>query len=150
MQHRNATYDDAQLIFDWSNDPETRRNSYHSEPIAWEHHLHWFQQRLNSNDDLLIFEDHGNAVGWVRFSITSTHAVIGVVVAPEERGKGYGAQIITLGVAVFCEKYPEIPIHAFIKKENTGSLKSFEKANFKWIKDVDVHGHSSVEMRYSK
>lgn len=146
---RQATMNDARLIFDWSNDPETRKNSFHSELIEWDGHLAWFEQRLENEDIILIFEIDGTPIGMVRFSISDAEGVIGVMVAPEHRGKGYGPQLIALGSAVFLKKHPATPIRAFIKKANSGSIKSFEKANFIFVKNLEVHGHQSVEMKYS-
>lgn len=146
---RQATLNDARLIFDWSNDTETRKNSFNSDPIEWNRHLAWLEQRLENADTILIFETGSAPIGMVRFSISEANATIGVMVAPEQRGKNYGSQIIALASEIFLEKYPTTDIHAFIKKENIGSIKSFEKANFKFVKNLEVHGHSSVEMKYS-
>jgi RimJ/RimL family protein N-acetyltransferase len=147
---RQATIEDAKLVFDWSNDPETRKNSFNSEPIEWDGHLSWFEQRLKQEDMILIFEAESIPIGMVRFSFSENNAVIGVIVDPANRGKNYGAQIIALGSSIFSKKHPVTSICAFIKKENIGSIKSFEKANFKFVKNLDVQGHSSVEMKYSK
>lgn len=147
---RQATLDDAKLIFDWSNDPETRTNSFSSEPIEWNGHLAWFEQRIKNQDTILIFEVDSEPIGMVRFSLSENSAVIGVIVSPQHRGKSYGSQIIQLGSTVFSKKHPATKIHAFIKRENIGSIKSFEKANFNFVKVLDVQGHSSVEMSYLK
>ena len=109
----------------------------------------WFEQRLADIDMILIFEIESTPIGMVRFSVSDTHATIGVIVAPGHRGKNYGAQIIALASVVFSKKHPATDIHAFIKKENIGSIKSFEKANFRFVKQLSVLGHSSVEMKYS-
>ncbi len=143
---RQATIEDAKLVFDWSNDPETRKNSFNSEPIEWSGHLSWFEQRLKQEDTILIFEADSIPIGMVRFSFSGDKAIIGVIVAPVHRGKNYGSQIIALGSRVFSEKHPVTRISAFIKKENIGSIKSFEKANFKFVKTLDIQGHSSLEM----
>jgi|SRR6218665_3149354 len=147
---RQANINDAQLIFDWSNDQETRKNSFNSEPIEWNSHVLWFEQRLKNNDLILIFEIDTQPIGMVRFSISNSNATIGVMVASEHRGKSYGSQMITLGSVIFSKKHPATSIHAFIKKDNTGSIKSFEKANFSFVKNLDVQGHPSIEMIYSK
>ena len=147
---RQATIDDARLIFDWSNDPETRTNSFNSEPIEWNGHLSWFEKRIKNEDIILIFEVDSVPIGMVRFYLDENEATIGVIVCPLQRGKGYGSKIIALGSTIFSEKHPATHIHAFIKKENIGSIKSFEKANFKFIKDLDVQGYPSIEMKYAK
>lgn len=103
---RQATIEDAKLVFDWSNDPETRKNSFNSEPIEWDGHLSWFEQRLKQEDMILIFEAESIPIGMVRFSFSENNAVIGVIVDPANRGKNYGAQIIALGSSIFSKKHP--------------------------------------------
>ena len=47
---REATIDDALLLFGWVNDKDVRLNSINQDTIIWENHLKWIANRLNSKD----------------------------------------------------------------------------------------------------
>ena len=54
---RPATIEDAQRLFEWRNDPQTRAQSLQQQPVAWESHLAWLQASLrNPNRQLYIAE----------------------------------------------------------------------------------------------
>ena len=136
--HRPAQPADSQLYFDWANDPDTRRQSFNSDPISWEMHMAWFTRKLaDPNALLLIFENEaGEPVGQVRFERTSVadqadELIIGVSVDKRQRGKGLSSQLIGLGCAVCREQWGTVTIHAYIKPDNQASVRTFERAGFK-------------------
>ena len=44
---RQAGVEDRKLLFDWRNDPLVRRNSFTTDPIAWEDHVRWFGRLMD-------------------------------------------------------------------------------------------------------
>jgi len=40
-----AASKDAELIYNWANDPEVRNNAVNNEPIIYENHLEWFNKK---------------------------------------------------------------------------------------------------------
>jgi len=98
---RPATIADAELLFAWRNDPLTRAQSIHTEPVAWESHLAWLQSSLQNPDrQLYIAESATNgavqsiALGTVRADRTDGEYELSWTVAPEQRGKGWGRQMV--------------------------------------------------------
>ena len=49
-----ATIDDAQLLFDWVNNSDVRRNSLITKRIAWDEHLKWIKSKLQSQSKIYI------------------------------------------------------------------------------------------------
>lgn len=135
--HRPARPADAQLYFDWTNDPDTRRQSFNSNPISLETHAAWFARKLaDPSALLLVFENEaGEAVGQVRFeripvADLSDEIIIGVSVDVKQRGKGLASQLIDQGCAVCRQQWGAVAIHAHIKPDNQASVRSFERAGF--------------------
>src|SRR2546428_13692444 len=88
---REARMADADVLWRWANDPETRQNSFNTSPILYEEHVAWLSQRLGSDaTPTWIFSDGDVPVGQVRFDISGDVAEIGITVAPEQRARGYG------------------------------------------------------------
>lgn len=133
MQLRPATGDDARLLFEWANDPQTRAASFNSDPIAWDTHVDWLQRRLNDRDTRIwIGEVDGDPVGQVRFQRDGGEWEISVVVAPDARGNGHAASLIAAGTRELGE-----PIVARIKPANEASIRAFEKAGYRLVDDGD-------------
>src|SRR5437762_13940452 len=83
---REARMADADLLWRWANDRETRANSFTSSPIPYEEHVSWLAQRLGSDTTRIwIFSDGDAPVGQVRIDISGAIAEIGITVAPEHR-----------------------------------------------------------------
>lgn len=116
MRHRPATRDDAALLFAWANDPETRRQSFTTEPIAWETHVAWLERRLA--DSLILIFENPEPVGVVRIQ----DGVISITVAPEHRGKGYATPMI--------REAAQPGTIAEVKPDNVASLRAFAAAGF--------------------
>ena len=137
LTHRPARPDDAQLYFDWANDPDTRQQSFNAEPISLETHVAWFTRKLaDPNALLLVFENEtGEAVGQVRFERTPVadmpdEIIIGVSVDAKQRGKGFASQLIRLGCRVCRGYWRTTGVFAYIKPDNYASVRAFERAGF--------------------
>ena len=58
---------DIELIFQWANDEETRKNSFHMASISFEEHKQWFEQKIHSNTcEIYIAYRAEKPVGQVR------------------------------------------------------------------------------------
>src|SRR2546426_2171748 len=98
---REARMADADVLWRWANDPETRQNSFTTSTIPYEQHVAWLAERLGSDATRIwIFSDGDVPVGQVRFDISGDVAEIGITVAPEQRARGYGRAM--LDAAVRC------------------------------------------------
>src|SRR2546430_6681210 len=75
---REARMADADVLWRWTNDRETRRNSFTTSAIPYEQHVAWLAERLGSDATRIwIFSDGDVPVGQVRFDISGDVAEIG-------------------------------------------------------------------------
>lgn len=123
---------DCELLWEWANDPQVRESSFSPDPIPWEDHVAWFRRkRADPRCHMYIVTDEGGRpVGQVRFDLRADHnAEVDISIAEAERGRGYAVAALRLG----CERVREAggrTIVAYIKEENTASLRAFSGAGF--------------------
>ena len=99
---RPATLEDAQCLFRWRNDPLTRAQSLQQQPVEWEAHLKWLQASLQNPDRQLYIaesaalagQEQSLLLGTVRADKTAGEYELSWTVAPEQRGKGWGRQMV--------------------------------------------------------
>lgn len=150
ITYRKAEHEDMLQVLEWSNDIITRSNSYNSEPIKLETHQQWFEKKLkDQNAHFFIAEVNGKSAGLVRYEILSTHAVVGILVGRDYRGRGLASVFLQATSKLLFQEY-SIPILAYIKKTNTASIKSFEKASYSFLKEEIVQGADSVVYELKK
>ena len=118
---------DIDLLFEWANDPLTRKNSFHSDMIQYEDHKKWFS-RMISDDSVLqyIMMENEIPVGQIRLNLEAEKAEIGYSIAAEYRGRGYGHKILQLIKGEIRNKHPEIrKLVARVKPDNEASNRLF-------------------------
>ena len=124
---------DMDLIYEWANDPLTRKMSFSSDPIPYEDHIKWFGKKLSDKDcHFYILYVDDIPVGTVRLDRkTGNEYAVSYSVGKEYRGKGYGSLIISLCVDKAMIDIPDCTlISAQVKEDNTSSAKCFMKASF--------------------
>src|SRR5437870_380593 len=90
---RPLTLSDAETLFAWKNDPDTRRFSGNTNFVPWESHLEWVKGViLDPKGKILhIAEIDSQPVGLIRTAPRSDGTVeIHYAVAPECREQGIG------------------------------------------------------------
>ena len=123
----------AKFLFEWRNDKSTRENSFNSEEVRWEDHLKWISNRsIDETEYHLVCFDGEKPVG--RFSLDSS-GEISVLVDPESRGKGYGTKVLKGAIDYLQEIGHHGALKAFIKVENTCSIRLFIAAGFRAEQD---------------
>jgi UDP-2,4-diacetamido-2,4,6-trideoxy-beta-L-altropyranose hydrolase len=132
FRFRDATDADSRLLWDWANDPETRRVSFKTGAIPWDDHLHWVRQKLKDPGcTLWIVSTAANKpLAQVRFEAQGTEAVISFSIATEFRGRGWASEILRRASCEYFIKSKAVTIHAFIKPDNSTSLHVFEDAGY--------------------
>lgn len=143
---RKPSAEDACVYFDWANDEQVRQQSFQSKPIAWEDHIGWFMKKLEDPAcQMLFFEDDEMPVGQVRFQDEDEQrAVIGISIAGNCRGRGYAIPMLKMACEHFFSLKPGHTVLAYIKEENTGSVRSFAGAGFNFSKKLLVADIPSV------
>lgn len=135
---------DCSLIYNLSNDPLVRINSFNSEPIIYENHVKWFNKVINDSNILLflVFEDD-DFVGQLRFVRTceeSKECVISLSITPEYRGRHIGQDFMDLGITEMKKYWKKIEIvKAEVKCENEASNKLFMKDGFDLVSSVNTY-----------
>lgn len=140
---RTVIESDSMTVFNWSNDPVVRKNSFDSADILLENHEKWFLSRIN-NDNVIFYmmQYCEENAGIVRYEIKKDHAVIGITVSKEFRGEKLGSLFLIKSAKNFFEKV-NLPIWAYIKKSNIPSIKVFEKAGYLLKQETQISGVES-------
>jgi RimJ/RimL family protein N-acetyltransferase len=103
---RPATLADAELLFAWRNDPLTRAQSIHTEPVVWERHLAWLAASLQNPDRQLFIAEQvlpemqvPVVLGTVRADKIGEGYELSWTVALERRGNGWGEKMVAALIA---------------------------------------------------
>ena len=138
---RLAREDDMLLYYKWANDPEVRKVSFYIDIIDLKTHEIWFKNRIKNDSCLLfVFEEGSIPAGQVRIE-RETQNIISISLDVKFRGKGYGVQMLQLAYSEFRKVSGEI-LTAYIRKDNPGSLKTFQKAGYIISEDSTINGIS--------
>lgn len=122
---------DSATLFRWANDPVTRSNSLHRDPISRPEHEAWLARKLEDPATvLLIGENRSGPVGQVRFDLASS-VEVSISVAPEHRGQLVGELLLEAGTAYLRASHGELPLVARVRTENEASRRMFERAGFR-------------------
>ncbi len=143
---RQARMEDADLLWRWANDPETRRNSFNRSPIPYSEHLAWLEGRIRSAAvRLWIFSDHDGPVGQVRAEAAGAVVELHISVAPERRGRGHGKSMLSETLRLVREAYgDQVQVRASVFDHNVSSLKLFKTCGFKEVGVVESDGERAV------
>ncbi len=123
-----AKPEQAELVYEWANDEETRKQSFTTEPIPWETHERWYKDSLTGEKRKLFVAYYGAVpVGLFRIDFNGDgEAEISYSVAKKYRRRGYGAEIIRAGEKMVKDTYAEIKtLVAKVKPENEASRRIF-------------------------
>lgn len=139
MEHylRKANALDKKLYFNWANDAETRKNSFSIEPIAWEDHDKWYDEKMaDKNTEMFVLMDFFKPLGQVRLAIEENVGIISYSVDADERGKGIGREmLLLLEKEMAKKKSSDFTLIAYVKEENVASNKVFESLGYTYYDD---------------
>jgi RimJ/RimL family protein N-acetyltransferase len=134
---------DIRFVYNLSNEPLVRENSYNSDKITFENHEKWFNNQLIKNKEVFYILEYDNKpYGQVRFTVKESFSIIGIAISSKNRGMGLATQSLILSTEKYFQKY-NLPIYAYIKKTNMVSVNSFKKAGFVFLKNETVEGVDS-------
>lgn len=152
IQHRKANISDLDLYFEWTNNPITRSNSFNTQKVDYQEHTNWFSGKVEDKKALLlVFENKENIpVGQIRIEQKTDENIIGISIDKNFRGLGLAVPMLTSACEVFFIEFQAKNIHAYIKKTNLASLKSFKKAGFEIINELVISNEASylLEKKY--
>ncbi len=136
LKLREVKREDIETLWRWANDPVAREFSLSSKSITWDEHVKWFSEKLNSPYcyQYIAFINSCELVGQLRFDLNDKfQAIVSISLEAHMRNKGYGKQILRLGLSQFLQNTKPACFLAIIKPENIASLKLFERVGFRRI-----------------
>lgn len=134
MRHfTKVTEKDVDLIYRWSNDAETRKNSLVTTRVDYENHVKWFKAKVADPGCFFFILYHDDdPVAQLRIQVENNGmGRISYSVAREYRERGYGAYLCNAVVALVKEY--AIPVHtvfAELKKENLPIVKIYNRSMY--------------------
>jgi UDP-2,4-diacetamido-2,4,6-trideoxy-beta-L-altropyranose hydrolase len=154
LRLRRVKSDDSCLLWKWANDPDVRAASFVCDPIPWQTHASWFDNKV-AKEECVIFiaeDQEANPCGQIRFESRPDGGwEIDVSLAKNKRGCGLAAGLIESGVRTMRrERNGNARFHAFVRLENQASLRAFQKAGFEQIGQEKVAGNSAIHFLYQK
>jgi UDP-2,4-diacetamido-2,4,6-trideoxy-beta-L-altropyranose hydrolase len=142
LQIRSACFEDAEILWQWANDPVVRANSFSPDPISLSDHIEWYREKLASCDTCIwILELDQVPVGQIRYDrVDSDMADIGFSVAQHYRGRGLGTSILLLSSRPACERLQVKRLRGIVFCSNEPSMRAFIKAGFECVGQEQIHG----------
>lgn len=129
---RKATEGDLMLVFEWANDPEVRRNSFQTAPIALEDHKKWYDLKMKSDNSLFyIMMCNHIPAGQIRLELEGKRALVNYSIAKSFRGKGLARKMLSLAENELKRSYPYIEkLVAEVKEDNVASQRAFVREGY--------------------
>ena len=131
---RKVEKNDSRQILAIRNHPSNLKFFNDQEKALWENHNPWFEKKYFSGEDnhcfVLIYEE--KLIGYCRYDESDGGHVISIALDPDYQGKGFGTKLL---VSSLAEVSVSGPIVAEVHKNNTSSLKLFERNNFRIYKE---------------
>jgi RimJ/RimL family protein N-acetyltransferase len=144
MKLRRAGESDVLDVMQWRNDPATVAMCGSAVPVRKDDHYRWYQRVMADPERFMFIAMEGTRkLGVIRFDKTGDAYTVSINVAPEERGKGYGGQILQAGILRLGDYVGRVPLLAEIRGDNLASIRIFERAGF----EVCAHEDGRVHYR---
>ncbi|MFM7813155.1 MAG: GNAT family N-acetyltransferase, partial [Flavobacteriales bacterium] len=129
---REVRQQDMMLLFEWTNDPEVRANSFQSEPINLETHERWFKGILeNDHAAFFLFFQGRTPIGQLRLVKRDGLCALSYSVSKSSRGKGFGKAILKSSLPLASQCWQDVQeIVGYVKPTNEASQRAFLALGF--------------------
>ena len=133
---RFATLSDAEGLFQWRNELETRMASQNCAEVVWDQHLSWLAAVLEDPQRFLYVGSRVGAdkstIGMCRFDVEGTSAEVSINLNPDFRGRGLAQSILQESITRFAHDRGEaLRLTATIRPLNTASVRIFTEIGFR-------------------
>ena len=151
LRIRAASREDALLLWQWANDPVTRRNSFAPAPISWAVHRSWFAEKTASRDTRWwILEYRHVPVGQIRYDRSDADtAQIDFSIAPAYRGRKLSTRLLRLTADMAAKKLGVRVVEGITFVENRASNHAFISAGFNVIEETHIAARACFIFRRS-
>lgn len=149
VRFRRPGRDDIRLLWQWSNDPETRMNSLSREPIPWAVHERWFESRVDDPNTLLLIGYNGaGSLGQVRFELQGDTAEVSIATDPAHRGT-VGSVMLNAALRRLRRNHRSVTVSARVRPDNIASCRMFESAGFRLAGERGETLHYVLDLRFN-
>lgn len=138
LEPAQPTEEHARLVMNWRNDPITLSMSFHKTPKQWPAFYEEFQQQYFTEASLppLFGVVNGEKVGFLRFrpyeGVGESACDIGIMIAPQHRGKGYGNMLVIAGTQFIHEQGWKTVV-AEVLLHNVTSIRMFVRCGYQQL-----------------
>ena len=142
LELRPATIEDSQMIYEWANDAETRKQSFSTEDISWETHKVWYEDCMKRTERKLYVCYHADVpIGQYRIDFANEEeVVVSYSIAPKYRKRGYGVEMLKVGEMTIKKQFPSVcRMKAEVKIENTASQKMLLRNGYIKVECEEQH-----------
>ncbi|MCR5177212.1 MAG: GNAT family N-acetyltransferase [Anaerovibrio sp.] len=143
---RVADENDKLLLFEWSNDPEVRKNSFNTDSISLPEHEQWLKNALADGNTLIyILMEKDIPVGQVRL-VHGDCWQVNYSIAAGCRGKGYGKRIIHMAENELIQAgHAKERLYAEVRPDNVASQRIFLGLGYRQMAcDKDAYAYEKV------
>ena len=134
LTYRPAGERDADLYFEWVNDPVVRAQSINSSTVAYSDHVRWFSGKLSDPATvMLLFQREGTPVGQVRLELRGQEeALLNYSVAAVARGGGLGFSMLLYAENYLQRHHPSVHrLVGMVKEQNFASMATFRNLGYR-------------------
>ena len=135
---RRVTEADAKQLLEWTNETETRKNSFSSEFVSWENHIAWVKKKLSDENCLFfVLMLRGEPVGVIRLDVNPElkGGVISYSIDRNYRGMGLGSKLLAL-VEEEGKKAGLQYLTGSVKPQNIASSRCFLANGYELIQET--------------
>jgi len=139
---RIAEPGDALDTYRLSSEEMVRKVSFRPQKFTWQHHLKWFRERLKDDSCVFfIFDTPEKFAGQLRFKLSSNQeeATISISLVKAMRELGLSSFLLNKSINELLKFHKNVRlIKAYVRGWNTRSVKSFERAEFRFSRDTKI------------
>ncbi|WP_232213524.1 GNAT family N-acetyltransferase [Selenomonas sp. F0473] len=138
---REATMEDAALLFEWRNDGTSRE--IRSKRIDASTHLLWLEETLRDPGvKFFILMRGATPIGRIRINRRDEGLVISCSIAADYRRRGYGARMLALLEDRVRAHRERRVLVAYVQKDNEASRRTFAKLGYQCMEEYESYRYT--------
>jgi RimJ/RimL family protein N-acetyltransferase len=136
---RPALPEDAEMVFEWRNDPYIVARASSQRTIRRDEHIAWFEETMKSDQRKMFIVQMGSKpIGNVRFDrIDEDNCFISAYLLEQFTGGGYGVEAIKQGYTEIFKEWDVQKIVSCVRSDNLNGRSGFIKAGFSEYRHAD-------------